>query len=322
MLASFRDQYGKPYLPACLIVRSGAPSAVTTADALRAFRDSCGLSTILPAYEGGRSGIGFSNHFEIYPLSPGKSGRIVTNDAIVQGLHEPAGFSGQCSPLIQHPDHFTCTPSGRLLERLFKAWEFCYVRRRKRRALQRVFRSVGIAFHGCRFPADSLMLVYDVGLRLAVWVSAFEVLLHPGDKARVDLAEVLKNLGAVSWEIGCLSHKRYTVRNHPHRVSLPEAICVDLYGARNTFLHGNPIPRRSLVCRRFRPARYLSTIAPLLYRVLLERQLNFLVPTREVRPSGRASSRWLRTKAGRRYIAQERNAWSDRGRTEKALLGA
>jgi hypothetical protein len=42
-----------------------------------------------------------------------------------------------------------------------------------------MFRSLEIAFHALRFPTDALLSVYELGVRIVLWVSAFEVLLYP-----------------------------------------------------------------------------------------------------------------------------------------------
>ena len=46
MLAQYRNWFQKPYSPGCLLVRHDAPEPLITADALRAFRNVCAISTI------------------------------------------------------------------------------------------------------------------------------------------------------------------------------------------------------------------------------------------------------------------------------------
>jgi hypothetical protein len=178
MIGQFRTQFGVAYLPACLVVRRGAPARVRHAPSLRSFRNCCAIATILPAYRGGQLQPNFSDHFDIYPLVAGHSGMVVTNDAITMGMHAPHGFAGQPSPTIGGPQNFATRPSLRLFGRLMYAWRTCYIGRRRRRDLLRLFRSLEIALHAMRFPTDSLMSVHDAGLRLLLWVSAIEILLH------------------------------------------------------------------------------------------------------------------------------------------------
>jgi hypothetical protein len=41
-----------------------------------------------------------------------------------------------------------------------------------------VFRSLEVAFQANRFPSDGLSSINDIGTRIGLWVSAFEVLFH------------------------------------------------------------------------------------------------------------------------------------------------
>lgn len=321
MLHQFRTQFGQRYMPACLIVHHESPSPSRDAQTLRSFRNVCTISTILPAYQRGQWQPAFSDHFDIYPLAAGRSGWIVTNDAIVRGLHQPRGFSGQPSPLIQTPGNYTCQPSDRLFVRLRDAWRLCYLRKRRRRELVRLFRSIEIALHASRFPTDSLLSVHDAGLRLVLWVSAFEILLHPG-RGRIGLPAVLAFLRNLRWNDQRLAHKRYPVRyaGTPPRVSLPEAIYYDLYMARNDFTHGNEVPIKRLWFRGSRRLAQLRQLAPLLYGKVLDHRLNSLFPAQNLQPPAHAPFQWLLTPQGRRYTEQQAAEWADMRGVEQALL--
>lgn len=325
MLAAFRGQYGQVYVPGCLILDSNAPGAAKTADALRAFRNACATATILPAYADGPFQPRFSDHFDIYPLAPARDGAIVTNDAIVRGLNEPDNFVGQCSPLIQTPWNFTCQPNRRLLARLTDAWRACFLARRRRRSLPRLFRALEVVAHACRFPTDSLMSVHDAGLRLVLWVSAFEALLHPAGQ-RVNLTTVLGVIRSLPWRDPRLTRKSYRLNNRDlrrvlPRITLPEAVYDDLYKARNDFAHGNRVPRQGLRLRRSPQGGRLLELSPLLFRAVLEHQLDIWLPRRgDPQPPPNASFRWLLTKAGQRYMRARVAHWGERPDTEAALI--
>ena len=321
MLQRFQTQFGHRYLPACIVVQHGAPRVARHAETLRAFRNCCAISTILPAYKGAQWEPTFSDHFDIYPLAPARSGWIVTNDAIVRGLHRPQGFRGAPSPLIQAPTQFTYHPARRLLGRLIIAWRRCYLRSRRRRELNRLFRSIEIALHACRFPTDSLLSLHDAGLRLVLWVSAFEILLHP-QGGRVRLPPVLGVIRTLEWNNRRLAARRYSVTytNVPPRVSLPEAVYYDLYMARNDFGHGNEVPARRLWFRRDRRRALLSELAPLIYWKVLERRLDQLFPAQNIQPPAGGGAGWLLTPRGQRYMAQRAAQWADMQGLERALL--
>jgi hypothetical protein len=323
MMQRFSDQFGNRYQPSCLLVANGTPDRVRHADALRAFRNCCALATILSARRGTQWQPSYSDHFDIYPLAAGKDGWIVANDAVVRGMWQSSDFvSGQSSALIQNPTSFSCRPSRRLLCRLVEAWGRCYVTMsRPRRPLLRLFRSIEVALHASRFPTDSLLSVYDAGLRLVVWVSAFEVLLHPGGQ-KIGLPTVLNLIRSLPWRDRTLTYKRYRASyyNVPSRVSLPEAIYYDLYMARNDFGHGNDVPRRAIWFRRDTALGHLSSAVPNLYRAVLEQQLDLLLPDRTAKAPESGALRWFRTNAGRRYVHDRARYWGDRQGLESALL--
>ena len=314
MLQAFEDQFGNSYSPGCLAIGAGAPGAARTAAAIRAFRNCCAVATILTARTGGSWQPSYSDHFDLYPLAPGKDGRIITNDAIVlDGGLLPRGFAGQSSPLIRNPSHFRCQPSKPLLGRLVEVWQTCYLKKAQRRGLLRMFRSLEIAFHALRFPTDSLLSVHEVGLRIVLWVSAFEVLLYPKQKgAKVNLATVLDSIEAVAWRDNDLKHRRYPTRvlGVKKRAALPAAIYFHLYRARNDFAHGNNLSNRALRRARFGLRRMVDA-APLLYRAVLEQQLDVWLP-----------SRVYKTADGKGYLRQSAAAWANSLNNELALLEA
>ena len=148
-----------------------------------------------------------------------------------------------------------------LLERLFTCWRRCYLHERDRGKLRRLFRSLEVAFHACLFPADGLTSMNDIGTRLALWVSAFEVLCHPGGS--VNKRHVQKVLSDAPYSLKTLTTTRYVVsyQGKKLRATLPEALYDDLYWARNQFLHGMPV--RPMMLRYRQSKDYpLSPISP------------------------------------------------------------
>jgi hypothetical protein len=147
---------------------------------------------------------------------------------------------------------------------------------RERGKLLRLFRSLEVAFHASLFPADGLTSINDVGVRLALWVSAFEVLCHPGGSATVNKRHVQETLRDGPFTSKELVAKRYTVsfRGNRIRVTLPEALYDDLYWARNQFLHGEPVRRQMLHYRNSGAYVSLTDVAPVLFNAALVSDLD------------------------------------------------
>jgi len=139
-----------------------------------------------------------------------------------------------------------------------------------------LFRSLEVAFQASRFPSDGFSSINDVGTRIGLWVSAFEVLFHPGG------GSVNKHLVQVAIARTRLKDPRLrrnlyrrTWGRPPRTFSIPFPALVydDLYRARNAFMHGNPVTALDLLFRRSGKYPPLIVLAPLLYSVALRTYL-------------------------------------------------
>ena len=86
----------------------------------------------------------------------------------------------QAAAAFGNPTDFSLVFDQPLLDRLFRAWRQCYLRKRNRKTLLRLFRALEAAFHATLFPADGLTSINDVERGSLNGVSAFEMLRHPG----------------------------------------------------------------------------------------------------------------------------------------------
>ena len=119
-------------------------------------------------------------------------------------------------------------------------------------------------------PAGSDTTLYDVGRSIALWVSAFEILAHPGTRES-GLGPVYDLLENVSWELSRSRHRRYKayagrMKNRPRR-PLACWIYGEIYSARNAFLHGNRVSQNRLIVKGSN--RSLFQYAAPLYRLAL-----------------------------------------------------
>ena len=152
MLAQYRNWFQKPYSPGCLLVRHDAPGPLIAADALRAFRNVCAISTIthtmalaLASKGNGQWRPLYSDFFLFSSFVAGKNGWIQNLDGPVGGMDDDVEhFAGQCSSQIGLPDGFSLDVDPVLLKRLLLAWKENYLDQPPITHIGRVLENAGI----------------------------------------------------------------------------------------------------------------------------------------------------------------------------------
>ena len=137
-----------------------------------------------------------------------------------------------------------------------------------------LFRSLDMANAAAKIPAGRDMTEYSSGRVVANWISAFEILNHPGDEGSVGLYDVYRQLEGVHWtNRDCMApiHPSHQGRQTPQNRILACWLYGELYKARNAFAHGNPVDANRL---RLESGRYLHYFAAPLYRLALTAFLN------------------------------------------------
>ena len=111
---------------------------------------------------------------------------------------------------------------------------------------RRLFRSLEMARAASKTPGGADATVYDAGRETALWVSAFEILAHDGQRA--DFQRVLSLLNRVQWLSRKLKvqDRKVTYGGKVRQTNLAGSIYERLYKARNDFLHGNPVTIETL----------------------------------------------------------------------------
>jgi hypothetical protein len=281
MLQQFKTARGKGYLPGCFLIRADIAMRLRNAEAIRAFRNVCAIATTTATYavrlaspHATQWRVSWSDQFLFGYFIAGKNGWVQTLDGAVKGTDD-AIPDQQPAAQFGNPTDWSILVDEPLLDRLLTCWRRCYIQRKDRRILLRLFRSLEVAFHASLFPADGLTSINDIGTRLALWVSAFEVLCHPGSGS-VDKRHVQNILSAAPYSMKEVVVKRYTItyQKRKIRVTLPEALYDDVYWARNQFLHGMPVRSATLRYRQSRACVPLANVAPVLFNAALVSHLN------------------------------------------------
>jgi hypothetical protein len=266
-IARFTDAFLEPLRPTIIIVRADLLSQIADIEPIASFRDvlaSCvvpysrALNTIYRQWPR----ICYSDYFWIYPWMVGvRAENLVANTPALHGVEETEKFHGQSSPGLAIAELNDLDKP--LYDALISRWSKHHVGKKDEWNNVALFRSLNMAQQAAMLPAGRETTIYDLGRLLGLWVSAFEILAHPGGKGRSDIRTVQ-----------ALFERGLYTRSKLNRQSCD--IYGKLYKLRNDFIHGNPIEEGELNPGGGRPS--IFWIAPCLYRLALTAFLNMPKP--------------------------------------------
>jgi hypothetical protein len=133
-----------------------------------------------------------------------------------------------------------------------------------------LFRSLNMAYAASQLPSGPDMTHYALGRSVGLWISAFEILAHPGENGVVGYRNIYGLLNNVEWRDPNLTvptHDAYAGKDKTAPNSLPCWIYGDMFRARNDFMHGNPVALDRLVVQS--SGQNLYNFAAPLYRALV-----------------------------------------------------
>jgi len=254
---SFSDHFKRKVDPAILIVNKNAPKRVLHNDSLSAFRNIIALLNILESWQqflssGHKSFIpNYSNYFDFYPISPSKDYKhFITWSPALHGLDDPKDFRGQTSPEIT--TSMKAEPiDSELKKGLLEHWEARFVKGMEQEWVTTVlFRSLEMAFQASAVPSKNGSTIYDYGSSIALWVSAFEILVHTKDRPS-NYKDVLELLSKARFNAKKIRDKYYSItlsgkNRRKIRVTLTQKLYYQMHQCRNDFIHGNPVNDRDL----------------------------------------------------------------------------
>ena len=310
LCSSFTDQFGCDFAPSAILIRPDAPNTVDFY-AVAAFRNAIAISSIIDGWTfrlgGGNANYPlWSDHFDFYPFTATPNGDELYGKSVAnQELDKPDDFRGQRAPHLPSPDRLTFGTDRYVLAGLLRNWERRFVRKRMEWKTGVLFRSLEIACQASRLPAVGTRqpTIHDVGVGIALWVSAFEIISHPrtSDASR---ETVVRLLGQADWIEPKLKAKWYTLKNQhgrplkdssgrERRFSFIQKLYGELYRARNDFLHGNPVTAGNLFPSRIACGPTLLHCAPLVYRAALMPFLPFDLSDLNTGDLHTSTSAWL-----------------------------
>lgn len=307
LVNGFVDPYRRPIAPTVFLARwEGRPADLWTNGALIDFRNAVALSVVLRGRAGVRSersgwDLAYSDFFDLHPTTLGTDGGLLTLTPALGGYSGPdVPFIGTSAPYLSRNLPGWLPRDDTILDPLLRAWEEGLIdptaREEERR---RLFRALQVAYQASATPMKNQATIHDLGVGIALWVSALEILVHPGGSGQVGRRQVIEHLGR--YEEGGESIWRESALRDPAYGrdldrNLIQELCWRLYDARNDFLHGNPIDAATALDALPGPRGGLSLwdLAPIIFRVALYIALE---PWRVPVPWGDAEStegvRWM-----------------------------
>ncbi|MBN9560769.1 MAG: hypothetical protein J0H14_08585 [Alphaproteobacteria bacterium] len=318
-LNRFADNFGQKFEPALLILNAAAPPIFRDVTALASFRDLIAVTAVthgraleLRHPRGHR--VLFGEAFAIYPWMLDRHYEdVIGSTPALLGTHELSCFKGQSSPALFRTSLGESDIDQPLLAALMARWRRRYEAAEAAWADVALMRSLNMAYHASLLPAGTDTTFYDVGRVVSLWVSAFEILVHPGGNGQANRDKVFEMIERAPWAIqesGQLAHD--TGGKTKVKRTLASCLYQVLYECRNDFLHGNPVERSNLFLPT--PQRTIFEYAAPLYRIALTAflPLTYGVPM----PSAKDA------RAFGAYIADRMDFMGPQKSTEEALLTA
>jgi hypothetical protein len=280
-MSNFRTEFGDLVEPAIIIVKADAPPSYRTVEAVAGFRDTAAITAVSRAwalairYGTTRSTL-YANWFSIYPWMLDKNfDDVITRTMAVLAIHDVKRLKPQSSAAVSpqwlEPQNIDFTLSQELLKR----WTKRYADDTPDKPDTALFRSLNMAHYAALMPAGADVTMYDIGRTVALWVSAFEILAHPGDDTKNGFIQVYDLLQKVTWNLTkCAeeTHQCYGFKYEKKPRNLACWVYGELNAARNDFLHGVPILEDRLTVKI--SGQSLFRYCALLYRMPLVAFLN------------------------------------------------
>ena len=281
-LSSFTDVFGTKLSPPMLLLKEEGIATSELAAAIAGFRDIVAVASVpLSRARWMVGGAGFhgphySDTFAFHPWTIGRDYRYMASSTPAQlALHQVEKFKGQADA------HLGVTPlrdydlDAPLIQALYESWKRRFLGSNPSRPDVALFRSLAMATQAMKVAGGPDAQLYDFGRLTGLWTSAYEILLHPGGRSRVDERTIREHLGKIRWDRSDLNARRHLLspdgrrvaNKEPIRVNLAQLIYFQLSDARNSFLHGNDVKGGLLFMRP--QGQSLSNLAAILFRAVV-----------------------------------------------------
>lgn len=286
-LDSFRDEFDTIVRPSLILANASAPKYIKNSNSPETFRDIVAVAAIcrarsLQVNKRNRIPLVYSDYFQFYPWNLARDDQYITAfDAVGHSIHLVNEFRGNSSPNTSPINLEIHQVDKTLMNALLRRWKL-YLRPSDRsQLLRRLFRSLNMANQAALMPVGQSeeAFRYSEGRSITLWLSAFEILLHPGARS-IKLSDVYDRLGRANVFAKELRARRYLAhqpwKGPKKRYTLACKLYGLLYNARNAFVHGNKLRKEHWLVRG-KNVR-ISLLAAALYRMALAEVLGLVIP--------------------------------------------
>jgi hypothetical protein len=285
-LSKFSHQFGQMIRPSLMVMRTDTPNSYYTVEGVTGFRDILSMSVVPYARAkclrfDRSSHLIHTNVFQFYPWTLDREYEdLMLSNAAEIHIHELDRFNGQCFPEQSPGIVETRDVDLPLANALLRRWLVRFSDHETEWRDRALFRSLNMANEAGKIPATSASSFYDVGRSIALWVSAYEILAHPGGAGRSNFARVADLIDSVAWRNRKLADAIYVLPGKKaEQKPLATWICKHIYDLRNDFLHGNDVQPTALVLN----GKPIIDLAACLYRLALAAFLDLDDPAEEAR---------------------------------------
>ncbi|WP_417746708.1 hypothetical protein [Rosistilla oblonga] len=279
------DAFGRDTRPSALLIHANAPENIGFAAVLD-FRNAIAISSLIDGLSlqlsGGNAGYPqWSNYFDFYSYTPTTDGNLISQSLALTAIERSRGFAGQTMPHLPPSTSIHFGVDRVILDSLLVQWKRKYSNKISDHGTRVLFRSLQVTSAATRLPGVGTRVptIHDLGLSVATWVSAFEILTHPGN-GDANLKTVLDCLEGATWMSSKLKAKRFQSKSRSgktvRKINFCQKLYAELYQARNDFLHGNEVAHKTLFPFNDDRLFSLPAIAILIYRAALAAYLQNL----------------------------------------------
>ena len=251
----FKTEFGQQVWPSVLIRESTSPERYRSVEALAGFRDALAISVI--PYSWAQTlrfentfGIRYANWFSFYPwMVDAQYDGLLMQSMAQLGYHEVKALKAQTTAGFAHQPLAARMIDMPLLRALLARWETRFKTETPARDTVALFRSLNMALSAAMLPGNVEVTIYDIGKAIALWVSTFEILAHPGT-SNVGFKQVYELLERATWKLSDCNdpiYEPYGYKAGQSKRPLPVWLYGEMNRARNDFLHGNPIGDARLI---------------------------------------------------------------------------